>query len=99
MARQKLTDAEIEEALARLPGWSKSEKHEAIAKSFAFRDFCEAFGFMSRVALIAEKMDHHPDWSNVYRHVHITLTTHDSGGVTAHDIALAGKIEAIVAGA
>lgn len=96
MARQKLTDAEIVEALRTLRGWSKSEKHEAIAKSFGFRDFSEAFGFMSRVALAAEKMDHHPDWSNVYRHVHITLTTHDSGGVTAQDVALAQKIEAIL---
>jgi 4a-hydroxytetrahydrobiopterin dehydratase len=93
MARQKLTANEVSDALRTLPGWSKDEKHEAIAKSFSFKDFGEAFGFMSRVALAAEKMDHHPDWSNVYRHVHISLTTHDSGGVTALDIALAQKIE------
>jgi 4a-hydroxytetrahydrobiopterin dehydratase len=98
MARQKLSPAEISNALQALPGWSKSEKHEAIAKSFSFKNFSEAFGFMSRVALAAEKMDHHPDWSNVYRHVHITLTTHDSGGVTALDIALAQKIEGLISG-
>lgn len=98
MARQKLSPTEISEALQSLPGWSKAQKHDAIAKTFAFGNFSEAFGFMSRVALAAEKMDHHPDWSNVYRHVHITLTTHDSGGVTALDIDLARKIEKIAGG-
>jgi 4a-hydroxytetrahydrobiopterin dehydratase len=98
MARQKLNPAEISNALQDLPGWSKAEKHEAINKNFSFKNFSEAFAFMTRVALAAEKMDHHPDWSNVYRHVHISLTTHDSGGVTALDITLAQKIEGFISG-
>jgi 4a-hydroxytetrahydrobiopterin dehydratase len=77
------------EALARLPGWRAAEGRDAVTKEFRFRDFNTAFGFMSRVALYAEKADHHPEWSNVYNRVDVTLTTHDAGGVTDKDVALA----------
>jgi 4a-hydroxytetrahydrobiopterin dehydratase len=76
-------------ALATLPGWSATPGRDAIAKSFRFADFNAAFGFMARVALVAEKMDHHPEWSNVYNKVDVVLTTHDAGGVTDKDVALA----------
>ena len=82
-------------ALANLADWREVKGRDAIAKTFTFKDFSEAFGFMSRVALIAEKMDHHPEWSNVYRKVDIVLSTHDAGGVTEKDIALALAIEAL----
>ena len=91
----KLTDAERDEALAALPGWSHEAERDAIAKSFRFSDFGEAFAFMTRVALEAEKADHHPEWSNVWNKVDIALTTHSAGGLTAKDVALARKIEAI----
>ena len=89
----KLNGMERADALARLPGWREAEGRDAITRTFVFTGFNEAFGFMTRVALAAEQMDHHPEWSNVYRTVEITLTTHDSGGVTAKDIALATKID------
>ena len=76
-------------ALRGLPGWSEVAGREAIARTFTFKDFNEAFGFMARVALIAEKMDHHPEWSNVYKTVDVVLSTHDAGGVTEKDVALA----------
>jgi 4a-hydroxytetrahydrobiopterin dehydratase len=95
MPRALLTDAEIDIALAGLAGWQKSTSKPAIEKSFRFKNFVEAFGFMSKVALLAEKLDHHPEWSNVYRTVDITLTTHDSGGVTALDVTLAKQIEGL----
>lgn len=76
-------------ALATLPGWSATPGRDAITKSFRFADFNAAFGFMARVALAAEKMDHHPEWSNVYNKVDVVLTTHDAGGVTEKDVALA----------
>ena len=76
-------------ALATLPGWSATPGRDAIAKSFRFADFNAAFGFMARVALVAEKMDHHPEWSNVYNNVDVVLTTHDAGGVTDKGVALA----------
>lgn len=78
-----------DEALKGLPGWAKADGRDAIAKTFQFKDFNAAFGFMTRVALFAEKHDHHPEWSNVYGRVHVLLTTHDAGGVSAHDVALA----------
>ena len=81
-------------SLAALNGWRESEGRDAIAKTFVFRDFNEAFGFMTRVAMLAEKMDHHPEWSNVYKTVSATLTTHDAGGVTEKDIALAKAMDA-----
>jgi 4a-hydroxytetrahydrobiopterin dehydratase len=84
-------------ALAKLRGWQEASGREAIAKTFVFADFNEAFGFMTRAALVAEKMDHHPEWSNVYKTVVVTLTTHDAGGVTARDIALAEAMDRIAA--
>ena len=80
-------------ALAELAGWSEVSGREAIARTFTFRDFNEAFGFMTRIALIAEKRDHHPEWFNVYKTVEVTLATHDSGGVTEKDIALAREMD------
>lgn len=86
MASEKIgTDA----AVARLNGWRAAEDRDAIIKEFRFRDFNAAFGFMTRVALNAEKQDHHPEWLNVYNRVEVTLTTHDAGGVTDKDVALA----------
>ena len=76
-------------ALADLHGWSAAEGRDAIVKGFRFKDFNAAFGFMSRVALLAEKLDHHPEWSNVYNRVEVTLTTHDADGVTALDLQMA----------
>jgi 4a-hydroxytetrahydrobiopterin dehydratase len=90
-----LNDTERATALAGLPGWEFSEAREAIAKRFSFGNFVAAFGFMTEVAIEAEKMDHHPEWTNVYRHVDIVLTTHDAGGLTGRDIALARAIERI----
>jgi 4a-hydroxytetrahydrobiopterin dehydratase len=95
MPRALLTDDEIDLALAGLAGWQKPTDKPAIEKSFRFKNFVEAFGFMSKVALLAEKLDHHPEWSNVYRTVDITLITHDSGGVTALDVTLAKQIEGL----
>lgn len=91
----KLTEAERDEALAGLAGWTREAERDSIRKSFKFRDFGEAFGFMTRVAMEAEKADHHPEWSNVWNKVDILLTTHDAGGLTAKDVALARKIDAI----
>ena len=93
-----LSQSERDEALAGLDGWTYDEGRNGIAKSFAFADFGEAFGFMVRVALEAEKADHHPEWSNVWNKVDILLSTHSAGGVTAKDVKLAGKIEAIARG-
>ena len=83
----------LDAALAGLPGWHVVEGHNAIGKAFRFADFGAAFAFMSRVALLAEKMDHHPEWTNVYNRVEVRLTTHDSGGVTEKDIAMAKAME------
>jgi 4a-hydroxytetrahydrobiopterin dehydratase len=81
-------------ALAQLPGWSSVEGRDAIVKDFRFADFNAAFAFMTRVALHAEKHDHHPEWSNVYNRVLVTLSTHDAGGVTEKDVALAHFMDA-----
>jgi 4a-hydroxytetrahydrobiopterin dehydratase len=88
---------ERSEALAGLAGWSFDAARNGIARRLAFADFGAAFAFMTRVALEAEKADHHPDWSNAWNRVDILLSTHDAGGVTAKDIALARKIDAIAA--
>jgi len=80
-------------ALARLDGWHAAQGRDAIIKEYRFRDFNAAFGFMSRVALKAETMDHHPEWSNVYNRVEVLLTTHDAGGVTDLDLTLARFID------
>ena len=98
MKRDKLDDAALEAALADLPGWRRSDDGAALERCFAFRDFTEAFAFMTRCALVAEKMDHHPDWSNVYRRVDVKLTTHDRGGVTALDVELAKRMSAFAPG-
>jgi len=79
----------IDQALAGLDGWSAVEGREAICKSFRFKDFNQAFGFMTRIALAAEKLDHHPEWFNVYNRVDVTLATHDADGVTELDVKLA----------
>jgi 4a-hydroxytetrahydrobiopterin dehydratase len=79
-----------------LPGWSLIEGRDAIRRRFQFRDFAEAWGFMSRVALLAEKQDHHPEWSNVWNRVDIVLTTHDAGGLSERDVALARAIDALL---
>lgn len=95
MARPaRLTEAERAHALASLPGWELVEGRDAIRRRFRFPSFGEAFAFMTRVALLAEKMDHHPEWSNVYDRVEIVLSTHDAGGLTSLDIALARAIDA-----
>jgi 4a-hydroxytetrahydrobiopterin dehydratase len=86
---EKLSADARKTALAKLAGWSDAQGREAIAKKFIFKDFNEAFGFMTRAALIAEKLDHHPEWFNVYKTVEVTLSTHDAGGVTELDIKLA----------
>jgi 4a-hydroxytetrahydrobiopterin dehydratase len=83
------------QALGGLPGWTVVQGRDAIGKTFVFKDFNEAFGFMARVALVAEKMDHHPEWRNVYKTVEVVLATHDAGGVTALDIELATAMNAI----
>jgi 4a-hydroxytetrahydrobiopterin dehydratase len=85
----KLSDQEITQALNDLPGWSKVEDRDAITKGFKFKDFNTAFGFMSRAALVAEKIDHHPEWFNVYNKVEVTLATHDVGGLSELDVKMA----------
>jgi 4a-hydroxytetrahydrobiopterin dehydratase len=94
----KLSDAEKLAALAGLPGWTMVQGRDAISRRFVFTDFNEAFGFMARAALVAEKMDHHPEWFNVYKTVEVTLATHESGGVTALDIKLAQAMEKMAGG-
>ena len=86
---EKLTGAARQSALAKLNGWSEVKGRDAISRKFTFKDFNEAFGFMARAALIAEKLDHHPEWFNVYNKVEVTLATHDAGGVTERDVTLA----------
>lgn len=88
-----LTDAERAEALAALPDWSPRADGLAIERRFKFRDFSEAFAFMTRLALLAEKHDHHPEWSNVYNRVTVVLTTHDAGGLSERDTKLAKAID------
>jgi 4a-hydroxytetrahydrobiopterin dehydratase len=90
---EKMTDQSIAETLGKLPGWEKTENGLAIRKSFKFKDFSEAWAFMSRAALLAERMDHHPEWFNVYSRVDVTLNTHDAGGVTELDIKLARAMD------
>jgi 4a-hydroxytetrahydrobiopterin dehydratase len=97
MAIARLSDAERNAALAELPGWTLRDDALAIQRSLRFADFNAAFGFMTRVAIEAEKADHHPEWFNVYNRVDITLTTHDAGGLSARDVALAGFIDRLAA--
>ena len=91
----KLDTTEREAALKALSDWTFDAERDAIKRNFKFRDFNEAFGFMTRVALAAESANHHPDWSNVWNRVDILLTTHDAGGLTGRDIDLATKIDAL----
>lgn len=87
---------ELTEALAVLPDWMEISARKGIARRFKFKNFVEAFGFMSRVALLAEKANHHPEWSNVYNEVDIFLTTHDAGGLTQSDIDFALQIDKLL---
>jgi len=92
---EKLGPADRAAALKRLPGWREVEGRDAIARTFTFADFNEAFGFMARSALVAEKMNHHPEWSNVYKTVSVVLATHEAGGLTERDIRLAEAMDRI----
>jgi 4a-hydroxytetrahydrobiopterin dehydratase len=92
---QKLSAEARKSALKGLAGWSEVTGREAIQRTFSFKDFNEAFGFMARAALVAEKSDHHPEWRNVYKTVEVVLATHDAGGVTTRDIELAQAMNAI----
>jgi 4a-hydroxytetrahydrobiopterin dehydratase len=94
----KLTGPARTEALRPLKGWTEVSGRDAIAKKFVFQDFNQAFGFMARAALVAEKMDHHPEWFNVYKTVDVTLSTHDAGGVTELDVKLAAAMDRLAAG-
>ena len=93
----QLTDAERAEMVAGLPEWAVRGDGLAIERQFRFRDFSEAFAFMTRVALLAEAQNHHPEWSNVYNRVTIGLTTHDAGGLSARDVKLARAIDGLLA--
>ena len=92
---ERLSAEARKSALQGLPGWSDTPGREAIARTFVFKDFNEAFGFMTRAALVAEKSDHHPEWRNVYKTVEVVLSTHDAGGVTGLDIEFAKAMNAI----
>lgn len=96
MAIAELTEAERTAALADLPQWTATRAGKAIERRFEFADFVEAFGFMTRVALLAEKADHHPEWSNVYNRITVELTTHDAGGLSKRDIDMAHAIDGLV---
>lgn len=91
----KLSGGARREALARLKGWQEVAGRDAIQRTYDFRSFSEAFGFMARSALAAEKMDHHPEWSNVYKIVEVTLSSHDAGGLTEKDVTLAEAMDKI----
>lgn len=92
---EKLTDAARAAALTELGGWSLDDDRDAISRQFVFKDFIQAFSFMSQSALIAEKLNHHPEWSNVYKTVNVTLTTHDCSGLSELDIKLAKAMDKI----
>lgn len=97
-AIEQLSEAERADALDGLPEWDYDESRDAITRSIVFTDFAEAFGFMAQVAILAERMDHHPEWSNVYNRVDVLLTTHDAGGLSERDVELAGAIDGILGG-
>jgi 4a-hydroxytetrahydrobiopterin dehydratase len=92
VARAPLPDARVRELLAQRPGWQ--HRGDRIARTFRFPDFAAAFGWMAGVALVAERLNHHPDWKNVYDRVEVELTSHDAGGLTERDFALAQEIDA-----
>lgn len=89
---EKLSAVARADALATLPGWQDVDGRDAITKTFTFTDFNQAFGFMTRAACLAEKIDHHPEWFNVYKTVEVTLSTHDAGGVTELDVRMAAAM-------
>lgn len=93
-----LTEAERKELLPALEGWTMVEGRDAITKTFEFGDFVQAFGFITRVALVAEAMNHHPEWSNAWRRVEVTLTTHSARGLTRRDVELAQRMDKLAAG-
>lgn len=93
---EPLSEAERAEALEDLPDWDYDESRDAISRRFTFADFSEAFAFMTRVALLAEKADHHPEWSNVWNRVDVLLTTHDTGGLSGRDVEMAQAIEGLL---
>jgi len=94
---QKLSGEARKSALGKLSGWSETKDRDAISKKFVFEDFNAAFGFMTRAALVAEKLDHHPEWFNVYKTVEVTLSTHDAGGLTELDVKLAEAMNQLAA--
>ena len=94
MTDQKLSPADIEQALAKIPEWGLDQ--QKLFRHFVFENFIEAFGFMSQVALVAETMNHHPEWSNVWNRVEIHLTSHDAGGITERDFSLAARIDSLL---
>lgn len=98
MAIAKLSGPERAAALTKLAGWRAVEGRDAIEKTFVFADFNAAFGFMARAALVAEKIDHHPEWSNTYKRVTVILSTHEAGGLTSRDVALAEAMDRIAGG-
>jgi 4a-hydroxytetrahydrobiopterin dehydratase len=89
----RLADNVVKEELAKLAGWQMAANRSAITKTFQFKSFSQAWAFMSRVALLAEKMNHHPEWFNVYNRVDVTLSTHDAGGLSELDFTMAGKMD------
>lgn len=93
MRPERLTDEQIQQELKNLPGWSL--QNGKLHKEYVFKDFTQAFGFMTKAALYAEKMDHHPEWFNVYNKLQVDLMTHDAGGITTNDIALAKTFESL----
>lgn len=97
MAHSAYTENAARAALARLPGWTYDPQRPALQRQFVFADFVEAFGFMTRVALLAERMNHHPEWCNVYQRVDVVLTTHDAGGVTELDVEMALAMNTLAA--
>lgn len=92
--RKKLSPSQVKEMLAEATHWRHDEEREAIVREFVFKDFSQAFSFMTQVALAAEKFDHHPEWANVYNRVNIVLTTHDAGGLTERDFEIAKRADA-----
>ncbi len=95
---QKLNATQVTEMLHTLPGWSHDAQRGAISRSYVFADFIQAFGFMTQIAIAAEKHNHHPEWSNVYNRVSITWTTHDVNGLSSNDITLARLCDQVCAG-
>jgi len=93
---ERLSEEARGAALAQLPGWTHDPARDAITRRFTFGDFNQAFGFMTRVALLAEKADHHPEWSNVWNRVDVLLTTHDAGGLSQRDVDMAQAIERVI---